>query len=372
MNNTSIYENRTVERIEWIDFAKGIGIILVVFGHSGIDKYVPFLHTWIYSFHMPLFFIISGMIFNCSKYTNAYQLFTSLCKQLLKPYLYFTLINLILMFVVLRENDINFYKHVIFFGWGGRALWFIPVLFVTKIFYYQLTKVSSQKSAGICSRDFQISLTRGIETPATKPLTQNIEKVLTKITKPFYMFFIVNLLYFFGYFLYKNNVHLPYKIEVVFTSLLYLYIGKNILSFDKKTNILKIKIISFRFLLILAASLIFTVINVPRLDMASNTIGILIPSFLASLSGSFLVLKASHFICDIEASYLLFLKKIVVFLGKNTFILLAFHQIVLEILISIFQSLSIPPLYSSVLRHILMWLSLVGIILTINKIKVTV
>ena len=329
MNKISIYENRTFERIEWIDFAKGIGIVLVVFGHSGIDKYVPFLHNWIYSFHMPLFFIISGMVFNSSKYTNTYQLLKSLCKKLLKPYIYFTLINLILIFVVLRENDINFYKHIILFGWGGRALWFIPVLLVTKIFYYQVTKVA----------------------------------------KPFYMFLIVILFYFFGYILYKNNVHLPYKIEVVFTSLLYFYIGKNILKLNKKINIFKIKILSFRFLLILAASLLFSYINVPRLDMASNTIGIVIPSLLASLSGSFLILKTSNFISDIKSSLIIFLKKIVVFLGKNTFILLAFHQIVLEILISIFQSLSIPPLYSSVLRHILLWLSLVVIILTIKKIK---
>lgn len=38
-------------RIEWLDMAKGYGIILVIFAHFG----VPLWGTWIYSFHMPLF-----------------------------------------------------------------------------------------------------------------------------------------------------------------------------------------------------------------------------------------------------------------------------------------------------------------------------
>lgn len=35
-----------------VDVAKGIGIVLVVLGHSGIE----FGHYLIYMFHMPLFF----------------------------------------------------------------------------------------------------------------------------------------------------------------------------------------------------------------------------------------------------------------------------------------------------------------------------
>jgi fucose 4-O-acetylase-like acetyltransferase len=46
-----------------VDIIKGIGIILVMIGHSGmflIIKENAFLSTFIYSFHMPLFFIIAG------------------------------------------------------------------------------------------------------------------------------------------------------------------------------------------------------------------------------------------------------------------------------------------------------------------------
>jgi fucose 4-O-acetylase-like acetyltransferase len=59
-------------RIDWLDAAKGIGILLVVFGHAlgglidspmgaGLDRYrqVFFL---IYTFHMPLFFLLSALL----------------------------------------------------------------------------------------------------------------------------------------------------------------------------------------------------------------------------------------------------------------------------------------------------------------------
>lgn len=45
------------------------GILLVVLGHSGfeepiIQQKLSYLHSWIYSFHMPLFFLISGFLFS--------------------------------------------------------------------------------------------------------------------------------------------------------------------------------------------------------------------------------------------------------------------------------------------------------------------
>lgn len=58
-------------RIDWVDTAKGIGIFLVVFGHTlrGLTSrsilpgtpQVETLDRWIYSFHMPLFFLLAGL-----------------------------------------------------------------------------------------------------------------------------------------------------------------------------------------------------------------------------------------------------------------------------------------------------------------------
>lgn len=47
------------QRKDYLDIAKGIGIILVVWAHAdgSFSKYIT-------QFHMPFFFFISGMLFN--------------------------------------------------------------------------------------------------------------------------------------------------------------------------------------------------------------------------------------------------------------------------------------------------------------------
>lgn len=50
-------------RIQWIDCAKGIGIILVIIGHCFTNETPLFV---IHSFHMPLFFILSAVTFRTS------------------------------------------------------------------------------------------------------------------------------------------------------------------------------------------------------------------------------------------------------------------------------------------------------------------
>lgn len=57
MSNSAINSNH---RELWIDCARGIAILLVIVGHtiSGV------LSGAIYSFHMPLFFIFSGITSN--------------------------------------------------------------------------------------------------------------------------------------------------------------------------------------------------------------------------------------------------------------------------------------------------------------------
>jgi len=51
-------------RLEHIDIAKGIGILLVVFGHLPQLSTTGFVRAVVYSFHMPLFFFLSGLFLN--------------------------------------------------------------------------------------------------------------------------------------------------------------------------------------------------------------------------------------------------------------------------------------------------------------------
>ena len=49
------------KRIEWLDIAKGIGILLVILGHC-LNINQRSFHL-IFTFHMPLFFLLSGYVF---------------------------------------------------------------------------------------------------------------------------------------------------------------------------------------------------------------------------------------------------------------------------------------------------------------------
>lgn len=55
-----------LERLEWLDAAKAFGMILVYIGHC----FIPGVNPYIYSFHVPFFFIISGFCWNNKNNVN--------------------------------------------------------------------------------------------------------------------------------------------------------------------------------------------------------------------------------------------------------------------------------------------------------------
>ena len=73
-----------MDRIEWIDIAKAIGLIFIIIGHN-IYKYEG--AKYIYWFHVPLFFMLSGILHrqNIPTFTFIQARF----KHLMVPYLFF-------------------------------------------------------------------------------------------------------------------------------------------------------------------------------------------------------------------------------------------------------------------------------------------
>jgi fucose 4-O-acetylase-like acetyltransferase len=128
------------KRIEYIDIAKGIGILLVVMAHNDFVLVSPFFYKFIYAFHMPLFFFVSGMFFKAEL-----PFLTVLRRRfdtLLKPYL-FTI--LLIYFMTLSFTKVNFdvatsrvikalYANGHYIDWV--QLWFLPHLFALNIFAF--------------------------------------------------------------------------------------------------------------------------------------------------------------------------------------------------------------------------------------------
>ena len=103
-------------RQEFIDVAKGIGIISVVFAHLGLAT------RYLYLFHMPLFFFLSGMVFKPqTNQTNQTNFILSKVKSLLIPYFFF-LIILYPIQVITNYNSSKIFSHEL-------------VLIVTRFFF---------------------------------------------------------------------------------------------------------------------------------------------------------------------------------------------------------------------------------------------
>jgi len=131
---------RMSKRVEYIDIAKGIGILLVVMGHNDFGLVSPFFYKFIYSFHMPLFFFVSGMFFKSS--LPFFSLIQRRFDSVLKPYI----ATIILIFLMtLSFTKVNFDVAIMRLIKAGYAnghyidwvqLWFLPHLFALNIFSY--------------------------------------------------------------------------------------------------------------------------------------------------------------------------------------------------------------------------------------------
>ena len=128
------------KRIEYLDIARGIGILLVVLGHNDFEVISLFVHQVIYSFHIPLFFFLSGYFINTSN--SFFDFFKKRFNSLLKPYfftiflIYFTSVSFEKMGFSMAITRIvkSLYGTGHYIDWV--QLWFLPELFVVSLYAF--------------------------------------------------------------------------------------------------------------------------------------------------------------------------------------------------------------------------------------------
>lgn len=135
-------------RIKWLDIAKGMGIVSVFWGHTLFKDEI--WRIWIYSFHMPLFFFLSGITYNEIKYDKIKKLLIAKSKSILIPYIVLCAIELIDSFLTLLYKSFYGEKNTCFIlikkiigiiiGLRGTdwycAFWFLLCIFVVYVFMY--------------------------------------------------------------------------------------------------------------------------------------------------------------------------------------------------------------------------------------------
>jgi len=127
-------------------------IISVVIGHIiNFDSFVTGgIKTVIYSFHMPAFLVISGMLMNHDKIlSKSYcELIKKRARRLLIPYVCFELIGGLLQMVLMGTevvNPIGIIYGILTIHCHVGADWFLPTLFFAEIMFYTSAKNFKEK-----------------------------------------------------------------------------------------------------------------------------------------------------------------------------------------------------------------------------------
>lgn len=132
MSETRVRDNR----IEWIDWMKALGIYLIVLGH-----FYSIGEKFIYVFHVPLFFVISGFL--NKKEADGRVFWRKLWFNLAVPMLLMAVMNFCYHCILMAFNgsfaivDVYWFVRNLAFGMvsGLDSLWFVYTLILLKIFY---------------------------------------------------------------------------------------------------------------------------------------------------------------------------------------------------------------------------------------------
>lgn len=138
-------------RLVWIDQLKAIGMFFVIWGHCIQRCKTKVILKGIYSFHMPFFFLLSGLTINPDKYVRVTQFLKEKAKSTLYPYAIMSFVLLPLWYYnrsigVVQDDGILkiiigiFYSNSAEIRATTNAAWFLVTLYVAEVLFYLLHK----------------------------------------------------------------------------------------------------------------------------------------------------------------------------------------------------------------------------------------
>lgn len=276
------------QRIEWIDIAKGIAIVAMIIGHS--VEYGGTIRNFIFSFHMPLFFILSGYTYKIPE--TMHDLMHQLKKDL--RHIYLPCLVTVWIYQVLRTIadgngfDLIFIVRKLIWGNGCSytrgdydflgigAIWFLIALLLAKLLYgfFQMR-----------AKDHEII-----------------------------GFYIV--LAYVGI-LIGRKIWLTQNLDIVLIAVLFLHVGRLL-----KTKEEQIRRYVIALSCISAVIWLWMLENGRYIEMATRQYPMGILCILEAVCGTFLVIQASKFLQNLRI-----IKEVFVFLGRHTLEILCIHSL---------------------------------------------
>jgi len=316
------------KRLDWIDQARGLSIFLVIYAHN-----FPVYEAYIYSFHVPLFFFISGM-FHPKKVTTA--VLKRRAKMILVPYfvwaflLYFFWLFIGRKYGVSSEYDLSPLNNFIgiFYAQGGKSfmdwgipIWFLPCIFMVFVYFSAIRKI--------------------------KNITFSNIVIILGVLAGFFWSRLI-------------GINLPWSLDVALVAMGFYAIGnllkEGIINLSKNTAL----IIGILFL---GINILMFYFNTTKVDMYRSIYGEEVLFFISGLSGSLAVVL-------LFKSFPVF--KFFSYLGKHTIVLLATHLRALTVIklvlllitgVAVFEFTEIEKLLFAIVQVLI----LIPVIWLINK-----
>lgn len=140
MSQINVYKN--TNRIDWIDLAKGITILFVIIGHTACAQYQT-----IYSFHMALFAVLTGVTIHKSlTYRDVIKYIQKDLLHLILPFVVCLLLDDFFKVILWKVEPSMVFEHFLksFIGYQADGnifcIWFLPALFWAKLLWHLINK----------------------------------------------------------------------------------------------------------------------------------------------------------------------------------------------------------------------------------------
>lgn len=170
------------ERYDWLDSLKFIGMLYIYIGHLGAaaGKLYPF----VFSFHVPLFFFMSGLL--CPQVKTGFDVYNKnkkSFKSIIIPYFIFSLIGIAFLCIKnnLGEEQLKTDLWQMVFGVRNEiplgSLWFLPCLFVV-ILYHSILEFILKNRVAIFVISFLIYINTLVWWNGTPSLFFNVDSAL--------------------------------------------------------------------------------------------------------------------------------------------------------------------------------------------------
>ena len=290
VNNYNIRPNNSVKtRIEWLDIAKGLGVFLVVIGHLWYNCLFPVVNQIIYSFHMPMFFVLSGFVFKKGQLKLG-SFIVAKSKRLLLPTFIFFVLGVIAL-IISKASLITILK-TFFFIEGFCPLnapcWYFITLFQLLViaYFFNLDKLSF--------------LFKGI---------------------------VILVVLILGFFVYEFEIFLPFGINRTIISLVFFTIGSMIGQANRENKKIQktyLKVLTCLVFIILW--LLFGVVLNGKVSFYQMDIGNYCYFIIAGVCGSIVFIEFSKLLQNTKI-----LKRFLIKTSQNSILIIGTHYFIVYI-----------------------------------------